>query len=401
MSRRLTADVIVVGVGTMGSMTLWRLARRGISAIGIEQFKPGHDRGSGHGESRIIRTAYWEGPEYVPLIETSFGLWHELEAEAGAELLTMTGALMIGLPAGELIRGSLRSAREHGLPHEVLDHQTMKRRYPQHLLRADEVALWEEGAGVLRPERSIVAATERAVALGAQIETGARVLSIEQGRADVTVATATATYHAPRVVVTAGPWLGGLMPDLALPLQVERQVMVWFTARQPEQFAPDRFPVFIHERDGVHSYGIPTLDGRTVKTAIHRQGRTNDPERPERDVDEADLQKVASVTSDRLSGLERWPAAAGTCLYTNTPDDHFVVGPEPAMPGVTILGGFCGHGFKFAPAMGEIAADLALHGHTAHPIDGFSPSRFGRSRMVSATRVPSSAQPPSASQDQT
>ena len=128
MSRRLTVDVIVVGVGTMGSMTLWRLARRGVTAIGIEQFEPCHDRGSGHGESRIIRTAYWEGAEYVPLIKTSFGLWHELEAEAGAELLTMTGALMIGLPDGELIRGSLRSAREHGLPHEVLDHQTMKRR---------------------------------------------------------------------------------------------------------------------------------------------------------------------------------------------------------------------------------------------------------------------------------
>ena len=396
-----TADVVVVGVGTMGSLALWRLASRGASVIGLEQFEPGHDRGSGHGESRIIRTAYFEGPEYVPLIQASFPLWRELEAASGAELLTMTGALMIGRPDGELVAGALRSAREHNLTHELLDAEEARMRFSQHRLQDGEVALWEEQAGVLRPERSILAAAALAKELGARIVTGARGVAIRADGRTVMVRTDSGTYRARHLVISVGPWLGGLLPQLHLPLVVERQVMAWFPARQPDLFGPSRFPVFIHELGDVHCYGLPSLDGSTVKVAIHHHGRRVDPDRPDRDIRDADLQPIAKLVSEHLNGIDPTPARAGTCLYTNTPDEHFLVGPAPGLPNVVLLGGFSGHGFKFAPVMGEIAADLALSGRTAHPIGGFSPERFEPSRIASATTIPTRAQAPRASQDHT
>jgi sarcosine oxidase len=181
-------------------------------------------------------------------------------------------------------------------------------------------------------------------------------------------------FRAGHAVVSAGPWLNALLPELGLPLVVERQVMTWFPARDPAAFVPERFPAFIRERDGVHSYGLPSQDGRLVKVAIHHQGRPMDPDAPGRDVIDADRSAVAAIVAETLPGLESWPERAAVCLYTNTPDLHFVVGR--VHPRVTVLGGFSGHGFKFAPVMGEIAADLALDGGTGHPIAGFSPDRF-------------------------
>jgi sarcosine oxidase len=371
-----SADVLVLGVGSMGSMALWHLARRGVSVIGLEQFEPGHDRGSGHGESRVIRTAYYEGPEYVPLVQAAFPLWRELEADSGVPLLTMTGALMIGRPDGELVAGALRSAREHGLPHELMDRAAVAARFPQHRLAPREVALWEEGAGLLRPEAAVRAATARARALGARVVTGTRAGSIEVGTGGVTVRGGGATYRAGHLVVCAGPWLAGVLPGLRLPLAVERLVMTWFRAAEPERFAPDRFPVFMHERDGAPAgYGLPSLDGISVKLGRHHGGRPADPDTLDREVTDADVAPNRELAAEILNGLGPLTRAS-TCMYTNTPDDAFVVGPAPGLDGVTVLGGFSGHGFKFAPVMGEIAADLALGGRTAHPIAGFSPRRF-------------------------
>jgi sarcosine oxidase len=371
-------DVVVVGVGTMGSMALWRLARRGASVLGLERFEPGHDRGSGHGESRMIRSAYFEGPGYVPLVRSSFRLWRELEAEAGEELLRPTGALMIGRPDHPLVAGAMRSARAHGLAHEVLTPAEARARFPEHRLEPDEVALWEAEAGVLRPERAIVAAATRARALGAALIPGVRVTAVEADGGGVTVRAGERAWRARHAVVSAGAWLGGLLPMLELPLAVERQVMAWFEARQPERFAPGRFPVFIHERGGVYGYGLPTLDGRTVKVGVHHQGRPVDPDRPDREVTEADVAPAVRVAAEMLEGLQARPARAQVCLYTNTPDGHFVVGPAPGLPGVTLLSACSGHGFKFAPVMGEIAADLALAGGTDHPVTEFSPGRLAR-----------------------
>jgi sarcosine oxidase len=377
----MTTDVIVVGAGTMGSLALWRLASRGVAALGLEQFAPGHDRGSGHGESRMTRTAYFEGPEYVPLVQAALPLWRELEAEAGVELLTMTGGLMIGRPDGELVGGALRSARAHGLACELLGAAEAAARFPQHRLARDEVALWEEDAGVLRPERAIRAAAERAVALGAELVTGVRVTAIEADGDGVAVRTGDAVHRARHAIVCAGPWLGRLLPELGLPLDVERQVMTWFPAADPALFAPDRFPVFVHERADRAAYGLPSLDRATVKVAIHHGGRGGDPDALDRAVTEADMAPAAAYVAEVLPGLTPVPSRAVVCMYTNTPDLHFVVGPA-GPPGVTVVAACSGHGFKFAPVMGEIAADLALAGRTAHDIAGFSPARLRSGRAL-------------------
>jgi sarcosine oxidase len=378
MSFIMNTDVIVVGAGTMGSMVLWRLARRGVAAVGLERFAPGHDRGSGHGESRMTRTAYFEGPEYVPLVQAALPLWRELEAEAGAELLTMTGGLMIGRPDGELVAGALRSARAHGLACDLLGPAEAAARHPQHRLAADEVALWEEGAGVLRPEHAVRAAAERAVALGAELVTGVVVTAIETNAGGVTVRAGDAEYRARHAIVCAGAWLGGLLPDLGLPLAVERQVMVWFPAPDPAAFAPDRFPVFVHDRPDRTGYGLPSLDGATVKVAIHHGGRPAAPDGLDRSVTEADTAPAASFVAETLPGLTPVPSRVVVCMYTNTPDRHFVVG-RVGIPNVTVVSACSGHGFKFAPVMGEIAADLAIDGRTQHDVSGFSPARFARS----------------------
>jgi sarcosine oxidase len=370
----MRTDVIVVGAGTMGSMALWRLARRGVAVLGLEQFAPGHDRGSGHGDSRMTRTAYFEGPEYVPLVQAALPLWRDLEAEAGVELLTMTGGLMIGPPDGELVSGALRSARVHGLGCELLGPAEAARF--GHRLRPDEVALREEGAGVLRPERAIRAAAGRAVALGARLETGVRVTAIEPDGDGVVVRAGEAAHRGRRAIVCAGAWLGRLLPDIGLPLAVERQVMTWFPAGDPAAFAPDRFPVFVHDRPGRAGYGLPCLDGATVKVAMHHGGPPADPDALDRAVSEDEVAPAAAFVAETLPGLKPVPARAEVCMYTNTPDLHFVVG-RAGPAGVTVVSACSGHGFKFAPVMGEIAADLALDGRTEHDISGFSASRFG------------------------
>src|SRR5438105_730700 len=207
----------------MGACTLWRLAARGVQAVGFEQFQPGHDRGASHGETRIIRTAYYEGAEYVPLVRAAFGLWRELEAGAGRQLLTMTGALMIGSPDSELVSGASRSAGEHHLEHEVLDAATVEQRFPQHRLEAGEVALYEKDAGVLRPDACVAAAATMAERLGAEVRSGSPAPSLDELEA---------SYD--QVVVCAGAWLPRLVPGLAI--SVERQVMAWFQPRDVAEF---------------------------------------------------------------------------------------------------------------------------------------------------------------------
>ncbi|HZU16908.1 MAG TPA: N-methyl-L-tryptophan oxidase [Candidatus Dormibacteraeota bacterium] len=384
------ADVLVVGVGSMGSMACWRLARRGASVLALERFSPGHDRGSGHGGSRLIRSAYYEGSGYVPLVRRAFELWRELEAETGIRLLTTTGALMIGPPQGELVAGALRSAREHDLPHRLLEAEAARRRFPQHRIGPDEVVLWEAQAGILRPEPAIRAAASRAVALGARLLTGLRASRVQVEGGGVTVEAGGRRFRAARAVVSVGPWLPSLLPDLGLPLRVERQVMAWFRPQDEERFRPHRFPPFMRDRGGWHGYGIPALPADPdlegpwarpdlaglVKVAIHHGGAATDPDRLDRRVGHRDLAPVAALVAETLIGLEPWPERAEVCMYTNTPDLHFVVGQVPSAPELVVLGGFSGHGFKFAPVIGEAAADLVLEGRTALPVAAFSPGRF-------------------------
>ena len=355
--------VAVVGLGVMGACTLWRLAARGIAATGFERFQPGHDQGASHGETRIIRTAYYEGAEYVPLAEESFGLWRELEAASGRDLLTMTGALMIGGPDSELVSGALHSARLHGLEHDLLEAEAIRSRFPQHQLTEGTVALYEEAAGVLRPEACVLAAVEVAQRLGAEVRGGRPAPGLTELEA--------AHDH---VVVCAGAWLPELLPDLRV--EVERQVMAWFRPRDVAEFRPDRFPVFMRQMpEGGDRFGVPALDGDLVKIGIHHEGERTDIAHIDREIRDRDRLLVEEFVAATLPGLEPEVVRAKVCMYTNTPDRHFLVGAAPGRANVTVLGGFSGHGFKFASVLGDIAADLATEGRTAHPIDLFNPAR--------------------------
>jgi sarcosine oxidase len=368
--------VAVVGLGAMGSAALWQLAARGIPAIGFEQFEPGHDRGSSHGESRIIRTAYFEGEQYVPLAHRAFALWERLERETGAELLTRTGGLMIGRPDSEVVAGTRHSVDTHHLAHETLGAEALKRRYPQHRLDAEEVAILEEPAGVLRPERAVRAMVRRAAELGVEVRTGVVVDQIEESDEGVTVVAGGETHSMDRAVVAVGPWLPAFLPQLGRHLTVTRQIMAWFPVPDPDPFIPARFPIFIHDVDGHQAYGFPALDGKTVKVAIHREGAATEVSSVDRSIHPADVAPLRAFVERRLAGVSPEPVRAKVCLYTNTPDGHFVIGRVGARGRVVVLGGFSGHGFKFAPVIGEIAADLATTGETGHPIAMFDPHRF-------------------------
>jgi sarcosine oxidase len=358
------ADVAIVGLGAMGALSAWRLAARGARVIGFEQFRPGHDRGSSHGETRIFRTAYFESPEYVPLLQGAHQLWRQLEQEAGAQLLTLTGGLAIGRPDGELVAGVLASARENQLPHRLLDSTEMTRLYPQHRLDAGDVAVLDEQAGFLRPERSIAAAASRAEALGARLLAETRVTSIATSSGGVEIETSRGRYKAERALVTAGPWTSKLLPRLGLPLRVERQMMAWMAVEDPALFAPQRFPIFIREvAGGRFRYGFPCLDGRSIKIAVHHEGADADPDSVDREVGDADLLPIRDFAREFLHGVTGEVVNARVCVYTNTPDERFVATSPAGMPGVTVLSACSGHGFKFAAVMGELMAELILDGH--------------------------------------
>jgi sarcosine oxidase len=371
-------DAVVVGLGAMGSATLWRLAERGARVAGVDRFAPPHDRGSSHGESRIIRSAYFEDPAYLPLVREAFTLWRALEAQTGESLLTMTGAAMIGAADSDVVRGAMHTAQEHELPFELLSAGAAAERFPQHRLGSGDVAAVDGEGGVLHPERCVRAMLGRAASLGATVRTGCRVRALESRGDDVRVhVDGGASLDAHRVVVCAGPWLASLLPDVPMPLRVERQVAAWFAVRDAAAFAPERFPVFIRELPGRRFvYGVPSLDGATVKLAVHHEGATVDPDAVPREVSDADLHPLCTFAAERLRGVEPRAVRAITCLYTNTPDEHFVIDPLPKSPAVIVVSACSGHGFKFAPPIGEIAAGLALDGATPHDLSRFSLQRF-------------------------
>ena len=359
----MSYDCAVAGLGAMGSATLWRLAAGGARVAGVDRFTPPHDRGSSHGESRVIRSAYFEDPAYLPLVRRAFTLWRRLEAETGDDLLTMTGALMIGRAGSAVIEGSRDTARVHGLDHELLDAAQASARYPQHRFAAGDVVFAEREGGVLAPERAVAAMLRRARELGAEVMTGRTVVSIDatpDGNVRLHLLGGS-QLDARRAVVCAGAWTPELLADLPVPLWVERQVVAWFPVRRRDRFAPDRFPVFIRQLDsGRMVYGVPSLDGATVKLAVHHEGMRTDPESVPGAITAADLEPLRDFIGRHLNDVDTQPVRAITCLYTNTPDEHFFIGPLPERPQVIAVSACSGHGFKFAPAIGEAAAELAL-----------------------------------------
>jgi sarcosine oxidase len=367
-------DVVVVGVGGMGSAALYHLARRGQRVLGIERFEIPNERGSSHGRTRIIRQAYFEHPSYVPLVRRAYELWRELESAAGEQLLFITGAVEGG---PRIFEGAVRSSLEHGLEFEELDGAEAGRRFPAFHLPPELRVVYQRDGGFLLPERCIVAHVEAARSLGAEVRNGERVLEWSAGENGVRVRTERGTVAAERLVLTAGAYsqdAARLPPGMVV---AQRQVLAWLEPLRPELFAPDRLPVFNLALEEGHLYGFPVHGVPGFKLGFYDpDGRRGDPDALPREVDESD-----EVPLRRFA--ERYfPDGAGrtldlkACLFELSPDEHFLIDRHPETELAVVGAGFSGHGFKFCSVVGEILADLAVDGETLHDIEFLRLGRF-------------------------
>lgn len=369
-------DVIVCGLGSTGCSALAHLAAAGARVLGLDQYQPGHDRGSSHGLTRVIRLGYFEHPSYVPLVRRAYELWRDLEAAAGRPLLHVTGIAEIGLPDSTLVRGTLASAERHGLDHEVLDAGELTARFPAFSLPGKMIAVWQPDGGFLEVEPALAAFVAQAAAAGAEIRVGETIRSVEPFAGGVRVMTDRATITAHQAIIAAGPWTSALIPGL--PLRVTRQVTAWFAPTDEQLFTPGHFPVVLAEtRHGVH-YGIPPHAGRGVKVAKHHhRDETVDPETCDRIVSACDEAMIRDFLADTIPAANGAMTETRTCLYTMTPDGDFIIDRLPGAPNIIVASPCSGHGFKFAPVIGEIVSGLALQGTTPHDISRFRLSRFG------------------------
>ena len=371
MSERVY-DTIVAGLGAHGSAAAYHLAKRGHSVLGLDRFKRGHTLASFGGLSRIIRLSYYEHPSYVPLLRRAWDLWRELERDTGEALLTQTGGLYLGSPDGELARGSLASAQEHGLEHEVLDNAELARRYPVFDLDPEWIGVLDAQAGWLAPERCVETHLRQAERYGATLRFAEPVERWEQDAAGVRVTSGADTYRARHLVIAAGSWLPRLLPELAPHLWVERNVLFWFEPRgEHEAFA--RLPVYIVQDSDRMYYGFPYDPENGLKTAGLHFGDRVDPDTIDREPTAADEERVRAWLRRRMPLGNGERRRAQVCMYTNSSDRHFIIDREGP---VTYASACSGHGFKFASAVGEILADLAMTGRPSLDIGFLSADRL-------------------------
>jgi len=362
-------DAIVIGVGGMGSATVYHLARRGQQVLGLEQFDIAHDLGSSHGVTRIIRMAYPEGAGYVPLLLRAYELWHDLEARSGERLLYVTGCVDAGAPDSATVRGSLETCRQFGLEHQALDARALHEKFPGYRLPDGMVAVLQPDGGFLLPERCIIHYVKAAQNLGTEIHTRERVMGWDSSRGGVEVRTEHEAYRARRLVITAGPWASQLCPLLQKLAIAERQVVLWAQPPRPELFQPGAFPVFNLEAPEGRFYGCPVYAVPGFKIGKYHHRRENvDPARVDREIHPEDEAVLRQGIRRYFPDADGPALAMKTCMFTNSPDEHFII---DALPGgdaypetenVYIAAGFSGHGFKFASVVGEIMTDLALDG---------------------------------------
>lgn len=357
----MTYDVVVAGLGGVGSAAAAALARRGQRVLGLDRFPPAHDQGASHGETRIVRKAYFEGGGYVPLLHRAYELWDELG------LLTRTGGLFLGAHDSRVLGGSLRTAQEWDVAHELLEGPEVARRFPAFRPPNGTVGLYEPDAGFVPPEAAVAAQLERAARAGADLRHDEPVSGWQESAGGVRVTTPTRSYDAGALLVAPGRWAAELLPDLPVPLRVEARTQHFFAPDDAAAFAPDRFPVWIWERpDGTAPYGVP-LVGSGVKAAVHHSTVRPGSEWPAED--------VAGLLAPLLPGLGARVARQLPCTYTLTPDEHYVVGRLPERERVLIACGLSGHGFKLTPVLGEALAELAVDGATVHDLTLFDPLR--------------------------
>lgn len=365
-------DVAVVGLGAMGSAAAYQLARQGWKVLGLDRFTPPHAFGSSHGQTRIIREAYFEHPAYVPLVQRAYELWAELERASGRDLLLTTGGLMIGRPDGVLVSGARRSAEQHRLRHELLTAAEVVERFPAFRPADDMVAVWEPRAGVLFAEACIDAHLALAKTHGATLRFDEPLANWRCDGDGVRVVTDQGEYRARQLLLTAGSWIRSLVPGLNLPFTIERQVLYWFAPHaDPGIFAPSRCPVHLWEtapQDFL--YGFPDL-GDGVKLAVHHGGENADPDQLRREVSDAEVAAMRERLRRFLPQANGALRSSVVCMYTNTPDEHFWIDRHPEQSRVLIASPCSGHGFKFSSVIGEVLAELLISGQSRFDLSLF------------------------------
>ena len=373
-------DVIVVGVGGMGSATVAELAARGARVLGLDRSSIPNDQGSSHGVNRIIRLAYAEDPRYVPLLRRAYERWHQLEARLGETILVTTGGLDMGLPDSPTVMGALASAREHDLEHELLKAGEIHARYPALELPDDLVGVFQPDGGFVLSERAIAGHARLALEAGVELHGHEPVTGWEAVGDGVVVRTAMGEYRARRLIISAGAWVGKLVARLAQVAVPERRVLLWAGTRRPELFTPQALPIFILDVEEGLFYGFPEygIPGLKIGDMQHLT-QVVDPDDWDRSRIDAEDEPVLRAALSRYLPQADGPALTlKTCMFTMTPDEHFIIDTLPEAPSVTVVSPCSGHGYKFASVIGEIAADLALDGGTDHDIEMFSIDRFDR-----------------------
>jgi monomeric sarcosine oxidase len=372
-----TYDAIVLGVGGVGGATLYELARRGLRVVGIDRFMPPHDRGSSHGQTRVIRQAYFEHPDYVPLLRESYAGWEALEASSGRTLFTRCGLLEAGPADGIVVPGVLRAAELHGLEVESLTGPEVSRRWPGLVIPAGLDAVFEPTAGYLAVDQCVATQVELAQQHGAELLIGCVVTGWDAEPSHLTVHTSQGDLAAARLVIAAGAWARELLPGFGDQLIPLRKSVFWFDAAQTP--GASELPTYLFEFGDEVFYGFPSLDGLSLKVAQHTGGQALDnPLDVDRSVNPSEELAMRQFLAQCL------PSAGGklvhhtTCLYTMSPDQHFVVDRLPDEPRVAYAAGLSGHGFKFVPALGQALADLTIDGHTDLPIGFLSATRFAK-----------------------
>ena len=370
-------DCIVIGLGGMGSASLFELSSKDQNVLGIEQFDIGHDKGSSHGLSRIIRLAYWEGIEYVPLVLRAHDRWIELEKTYNEKLLNITGALDIGLESSETISGSLKACREFDIPHEIFTSTELSKKFPAYLLPEEYSSVFQKDGGFLVPESCINLYVNESINNGADVKQNCKVLGWESDGNIVTVSTSDGNFKTKKLVITAGAWTGILQDEMSRFLTPERQVVSWFKPESPEYYNSDQFPVFNMEVPEGRYYGFPIHHYEGIK--IGRYGHLNEninPDSISREITDLDIITLRVPMEKYFQPTNPEPLFSQVCMFTNTPDEHFVLDYLPGNDNVFIASGFSGHGFKFASVIGELISDLMVDGGTEFDLGLFSLDRF-------------------------
>ena len=377
-------DVIVIGVGSMGAAACWYLARHDYKVLGLEQFDIPHEQGSHAGQSRIIRKAYFEHSDYVPLLERAYHNWKELEAKTSSQVYYKTGLIYFGSPDARLIKGTRESAEQYNIPLDILTHETANIRYPMIHFPDHFQILFEPDAGFVTPEKAIALYTSDAIRLNADIRAREKVLNWEMENSFIDVTTNKNTYRADRLIICAGAWSGKLIPSLPARLKVTKQIVGWMKPKKWNDFSLGNFPCwFLVDDDGNMFYGFPMLPAKDfggpigLKLALHKAGVEVDPDHVDRNILQEDEEILRNVLRKYIPDAAGNTLTLKSCLYTNSEDENFIIDHMPGYDGkVTIASGFSGHGFKFASVIGEILSDLAIKGETDLPIEFLRLKRF-------------------------